>query len=87
MSGKDFLQKLLDGERVEWKALGELGHFIRGSGIQKSDFTDCGTGCIHYGQIHTHYGTWATKTKSFIDPEFAIRLKKSKIRRSCNRYN
>ena len=65
-----------DGD-VEWKALGELGTFIRGSGIQKSDFTDSGTGCIHYGQIHTHYGTWATKTKSFVDRDFAARLRKA----------
>ena len=28
---------------------------MRGSGIQKSDFTETGVGCIHYGQIHTHY--------------------------------
>jgi type I restriction enzyme S subunit len=27
MSGKDFLQKLLDGERVEWKALGEVAEY------------------------------------------------------------
>ena len=63
---------------VEWKTLGEVGHFIRGSGIQKSDFKASGVGCIHYGQIHTHYGTWTTETKSFIDPEFANRLKKAK---------
>jgi type I restriction enzyme S subunit len=59
----NFMGKLLDGVEVEWKALGEVGEFIRGSGIQKSDFIDSGDGCIHYGQIHTHYGTWATETK------------------------
>jgi type I restriction enzyme S subunit len=57
--------------------LGEIGNFVRGSGIQKSDFIDSGAGCIHYGQIHTHYGTWADKTKSFISPDFAARLRKA----------
>jgi type I restriction enzyme, S subunit len=58
--------------------LGEIGKFVRGSGIQKSDFTESGAGCIHYGQIHTHYGTWATTTKSFLTPEFAARLRKAR---------
>ncbi|WP_026054647.1 restriction endonuclease subunit S [Leptospira weilii] len=74
---KSFMEKLLKGAKVEWKTLGEVGDFIRGSGIQKSNFTESGTGCIHYGQIHTHYGTWADETKSFINPEFAARLRKA----------
>lgn len=50
---------------------------MRGTGIQKSDFTETGVGCIHYGQIHTHYGTWANETLSFVSPEFAARLRKA----------
>ena len=42
---------------VEYKALGEIGIFIRGSGLQKKDFTESGVGCIHYGQIYTFYGS------------------------------
>jgi type I restriction enzyme S subunit len=57
--------------------LGEIGNFFRGSSIQKSDFVESGVGCIHYGQIHTHYGTWANETKSFISPAFAARLRKA----------
>ncbi len=57
--------------------MGEIGNFVRGSGIQKSDFIDSGAGCIHYGQIHTHYGTWADETKSFISPDFAARSRKA----------
>lgn len=72
-----FLKTLLDGHEPQLKTLGELGTFIRGSGIQKSDFTESGAGCIHYGQIHTHYGTWATETKSFISHEFATPLRKA----------
>ncbi|OLP06594.1 restriction endonuclease subunit S [Rhodoferax antarcticus] len=73
----NFLEKLLDDREFQWRTLGDLGSFIRGSGIQKSDFTESGAGCIHYGQIHTHYGTWATKTKSCIGHEFAARLRKA----------
>ena len=58
-------------------ALGEVGYFVRGTGIQKSDFREKGVGCIHYGQVHTHYGTWADETKSFVDPEFAQKLRKA----------
>ena len=57
MSGMNFLEKLLDGVAVKWKSLGEIGEFVRGSGLQKSDFTDSGIGCIHYGQIYTFYGS------------------------------
>lgn len=63
---------------VEFRALGEIGQFERGSGIQKSDFVESGIGCIHYGQIHTHYGTWATETKSFVSPELAARTRRAK---------
>jgi type I restriction enzyme S subunit len=62
---------------VRWATLGEVGAFVRGSGIQKSDFTESGVGCIHYGQIHTYYGTWATQTKSFVSKEHAARLRKA----------
>ena len=51
---------------VAYRPIGEIGELVRGNGIQKSDFVEFGVGCIHYGQIHTHYGTWATETKSFI---------------------
>ena len=54
--------------------MGEIGKFIRGNGLQKKDFTESGVGCIHYGQIYTHYGTFATKTKSFVSPNQADKL-------------
>lgn len=63
---------------VEHRPLGELGQFERGSGIQKSDFVESGIGCIHYGQIHTHYGSWATETKSFVSPEQAARTRRAR---------
>jgi type I restriction enzyme S subunit len=66
-----------EGKDVEWKTLGEVGEFVRGNGLQKKDFTESGVGCIHYGQIYTHYGTYADKTKTFVSPELAKKLKKA----------
>ncbi len=77
MSDMNFLEKLLDGVAVEWKALGALGEFVRGSGLQKSDFTDSGIGCVHYGQIYTFYGDYAYQTKSFVSSTLATKLRKA----------
>lgn len=62
---------------IQWKTMGEIGTFIRGNGLQKKDFTESGVGCIHYGQIYTYYGTFATETKSFVSEEFAKKLRKA----------
>jgi len=62
--------------KIQWKKLGEIGTFIRGNGLQKKDFSESGVGCIHYGQIYTHYGTFATKTKSFVSEKLASKLLK-----------
>ena len=70
-------QLSFEENEVEWKTLGEIGELVRGSGIQKSDFTESGVGCIHYGQIHTSFGVWADKTKTFISPELAARSRKA----------
>ena len=72
-----FLEKLLDGANVEWVPLGEVGEFVRGSSLQKKDFTESGVGCIHYGQIYTHYGTYTNATKTFVSERFAQKLRKA----------
>lgn len=73
-----FREQLLSFEKgnVEWKLMGEVGEFVRGNGLQKTDFTETGVGCIHYGQIYTYYGNYTTKTKSFVSEELATKLKK-----------
>jgi len=76
MNYPKFLEKLLGGTDVEWRALGSLGELIRGNGLQKKDFTEMGVPAIHYGQIYTHYGISTTKTKSFVSPELARQLRK-----------
>ncbi len=74
MSRLEELIEELCPEGVVYRPLGEVGTFTRGSGLQKKDFAESGYPCIHYGQIYTHYGVWATETKSFIDPDLASRL-------------
>ncbi len=54
-----------------------IGELVRGNGIQKSDFTESGVSCIHYGQIHTHYGVYASKIISFVNSGLATRLRKA----------
>ena len=73
MSENTFLETPLDGTTVEWLPMGDerVGKFIRGGSLQKKDFVDQGVGCIHYGQIYTHYGLCANKTKTFVTKEFA----------------
>jgi type I restriction enzyme S subunit len=75
-----YRDQLLDLEGkpgVEMKSLGEVGEFIRGAGILKSDFVAEGFPCIHYGQIHTKYGISATKAFSQIDETLYKKCKKA----------
>ena len=60
MSKIDEMIAELCPDGVEYKRLGDIGTFTRGAGIQKSDFTDEGKPCIHYGQIYTYYGLEAS---------------------------
>ncbi len=74
---RDHLLNSQGKEGVEMKTLGEIGSFIRGNGIQKSDFVEYGYACIHYGQIHSKYGFSTDKTISQIDESLYKRCKKA----------
>ncbi|EIA07271.1 restriction endonuclease subunit S [Flavobacterium frigoris] len=43
-----------------------LGEFIRGKRFVKTDLIKEGVPTIHYGEMYTHYGTWADETISFV---------------------
>lgn len=75
MSRIDDLIQELCPHGVEHKVLGDVGEFIRGSGLQKADLRAHGVPAVHYGQIHTHYKVWATETKSFTDETIAAKLR------------
>ena len=69
------MEKLLVGVAVEWKALGEVGEFLRGKRFVKADMVSEGFPCIHYGELYTHYGIWAKQAKSFLKDELASKLR------------
>lgn len=77
-----YREQLLDfeGKNVDHLPMGDelVGTFTRGGGLQKKDFVESGVGCIHYGQIYTHYGTYARTTKSFVSEEFAKKARMAK---------
>lgn len=74
MSRIDDLIKHLCPKGVEYKAIGDFGELLRGNGMPKSDFAESGVGCIHYGQIYTYYGAWATETISYVSAQKAEKL-------------
>ena len=79
----DFSDEMLKstdwGNLVQWKSLGEVGTFVRGTGLQKKDLTDRGVSAIHYGQIYTHYGLYTSETRSCVSEDFAKKARKASI--------
>lgn len=78
MSRIDELIAKLAPRGVLLRPLGEVGQFIRGNGLQKSDLSTEGFPAVHYGQIHTAYGIWTQATKSFTHPDNAAKLRRAK---------
>lgn len=60
-----------DDNEVKHLPMGDesLGVFIRGKRFVKTDMISEGIPCIHYGEMYTHYDTWADETKSFVSKE------------------
>lgn len=71
MSRIDELIDRLCPDGVEYRALGEVGTFRRGSALQKKDFTRDGVPCLHYGQVHTSFSIATTKSLTFVSRKFA----------------
>ncbi|HAM7046631.1 TPA: restriction endonuclease subunit S [Escherichia coli] len=75
---RDQLLSFKDGE-VEWKALGEIGEFIRGKRFTKADYVeDGGISVIHYGEIYTRYGVYTTHSLSQVRADMAASLRYAK---------
>jgi type I restriction enzyme S subunit len=51
---------------VEWLPMGQVGEFIRGRRFTKKDVGDRGLACINFGEIYTHYGTFAHEVISHV---------------------
>lgn len=56
---------------------GSMCEMIKGNGVQKTDFVEHGIGCIHYGQIYTHYGSYTYTTNKFVSKEVFMKAKKA----------
>jgi len=63
---------------IRWVTLSEIGKFIRGRRFTKADYVEDGVGCIHYGEIYTHYGTSANEVISHVRPEMKATLRFAK---------
>ena len=50
-----------------WCRLGDLGDFVRGSGIKRDETRSEGFPCIRYGEMYTRYKTVINETASFVD--------------------
>ncbi|MBQ6228829.1 MAG: restriction endonuclease subunit S [Prevotella sp.] len=57
--------------------LGTICDMTKGNGVQKTDFVNEGIGCIHYGQIYTHYGSFTYTTNKFVSKEVFDKAKKA----------
>ena len=60
---------------VEYRPLGEIGSFVRGGGLQKTDFVEQGKPCVHYGQIHTRFGPFVDEAVALVSDAQFDRLK------------
>ena len=74
---RDQLLDLEGKEGVEIHSWGEFCEMIKGNGVQKADFVDEGVGCIHYGQIYTHYGSYTYETNKFVSKEVFEKARKA----------
>jgi type I restriction enzyme S subunit len=75
-----YRDELLDLEGKEEKDIhcwGEFCEMEKGNGVQKVDFVDEGVGCIHYGQIYTHYGPYTYETNKFVSKEVFEKARKA----------
>ncbi|MEU8305930.1 restriction endonuclease subunit S [Actinomadura sp. NPDC048955] len=64
-------------EQLEWpkKALSEVGELIRGRRFTKKDYVESGLGCIHYAQVHTHFGAIARDPLTFLAENSRTRMR------------
>lgn len=74
---RDQLLDLEGKDGVDVKCFGDICEMVKGNGVQKVDFVESGIGCIHYGQIYTHYGSYTYSTNKFVSKEVFEKAKKA----------
>ena len=73
-------KKRLPGFSGEWevKRLGELGLFLKGSGVRKDESLSGNLPCIRYGEIYTKHSDYIKAYYSWISPEVAAKAQRLK---------
>ncbi|MDO9224913.1 MAG: restriction endonuclease subunit S [Pseudomonadota bacterium] len=66
-------QTRLPGFSGEWeeKRLGDVGIFLKGSGVRKDEAQSGGLPCVRYGEIYTHHNDYIKQFNSWISVEVA----------------
>ena len=62
-------------QSVIWMKMSEVGTFIRGKRFVRTDIVNDGVPCIHYGDMYTYYGLYATKSKGMLKSELAPKIR------------
>lgn len=62
-------------QSVTWMKMSEIGTFIRGKRFVRTDIINDGIPCIHYGDIYTYYGLYATQSKGRLRNELASKMR------------
>ena len=62
-------------QNVVWMKMSEIGTFIRGKRFVRTDIVNDGVPCIHYGDIYTYYGLYATKSKGMLKYDLASKMR------------
>ena len=60
---------------VTWMKMSEIGSFIRGKRFVRTDIVNDGVPCIHYGDMYTYYGLYATQSKGWLRNELASKMR------------
>jgi type I restriction enzyme, S subunit len=74
------MQQLLTGKKRlpgcdgEWtpKRLGDLGHFLKGSGVKKYDAQSGSLPCVRYGEIYTRHNDYIRDFCSWVSRDVAM---------------
>ena len=62
-------------QSVTWMKMSEIGTFIRGKRFVRTDIVNDGVPCIHYGDMYTYYGLYATQSKGGLRSELASKMR------------
>lgn len=64
-------------ESWKWVRLGDVGYFVRGAGIKKTEVTQTGRPCVRYGQLYTTYKEVLESAISYVDESLYQKCKKA----------